>query len=180
MPVVPERLSGGGGGTAPPVAGGGGGGRYVSLDGEMGGGGGGRHVGEIEEEDGGGGGGTGAPPVARGGGGGGRDVGDVKEGGRGNPVSVAGGGGGGGGGGGAVLLGSEVPAGGGGALVSLELATVCREGTEGGGTAMPRLLLHSGQGGKRFQPLNALHFHENSGKCSLRQHRNYISVPKKL
>lgn len=176
MPVVPERLSGGGGGTAPPVAGGGGGGRYVSLDGEMGGGGGGRHVGEIKEEDGGGGEGTGTPPAARGGGGGGRDVGDIKEGGGGNPVSVAGGGGGGGG---AVLLGSEVPAGGGEALVSLELATVCRGGTEGGGTAMPRLLLHSGQGGKQFQPLNTLHVHENSGKCSLRQHRNYISVQKK-
>lgn len=91
-------------------------------------------------------------------------------------MSVAGGGGGGGDG--AVLLGSGVAAG--GVLVSLEVATVCREGTEGGGTAMPRLLLHSRQGEKLFQPLNTLHVHENSGKCSFRRHRCYVRAPKKL
>lgn len=126
-------LSGGGGGNAASIVGGGGGGRYVSFDGEMGTGGGG-------------GGGTGALSTAGGGGGGGRDVGEVKEVVRGNPVSVAGGGGGGGG---AVVLGSKKPAGGGGGGVTVS-ATVCKMGTEGGGTAMPRLDLHSGQGEKTF------------------------------
>lgn len=76
--------------------------------------------------------------IGGGGGGGGRDVGEVREGGGGRPASMEEGGGGGGGAG---TLGSKVAVGGGGGgrLSLVELETVCKVGTEGGGTAMPRL-----------------------------------------
>lgn len=79
--------------------------------------------------------------IGGGGGGGGRHVGEVKEGGGGRPVSMEEGGGGGGGGAG--ILGSKSAGGGGGGRVSaVGLEVVCKVGTDGGGTAMPRLDLH--------------------------------------
>lgn len=72
-------------------------------------------------------------------------MGEVIEGGAGRSVSIAEGGGGGGGGG-EGTLGFKLLAGGGGgggkqSLAALE--TVGKVGTEGGGTAKPRLELHS-------------------------------------
>lgn len=89
--------------------------------------------------------------IGGGGGGGGRNVGVVKEGGGGRPVSMEEGGGGGGGEK-AGILGSTSSAGGGGgggrlSLVGLE--TVCKVGTDGGGTAMPRLDLQTRQKEKK-------------------------------
>lgn len=72
--------------------------------------------------------------ICGGGGGGGMDVGEIMEGGARKPEST----GGGGGGGGDTLRLSE--GGGGGAWLSqVEFGTVGKVGTEGGGTAMPRL-----------------------------------------
>lgn len=75
--------------------------------------------------------------VASGGGGGGRHVGEVKEGGGGRPASMEEGGGGG------AETRSALGGGGGGRPSLVGLVTVCRVGTDGGGTAMPRLDLYT-------------------------------------
>lgn len=61
--------------------------------------------------------------------------------------------------------------------MSVGLSIDCKVGTEGGGTAIPRLDLHSRDGGKK---LFAAAEQSQIPSLRLSKHRNYVNGPKKL